>query len=97
MRQTEAHVIADLARGMAAARTHNLCFSAGGALAAAHSVQQEHVELLNPIVDGKPIVSMARVSSVNITLVHSETLAQDVRPARECDFFYMNLALGGRP
>ncbi len=95
--QKESHVIADLARNMASARTHNLSFSSGGAQAAAYSVQQEHVELLNPTVEGKPIFSMVRMSSVNITLVHSETLAQEVRPAGDCDFFYMNLALGGRP
>ncbi len=97
MVEQQSHIIADLARNMAVSRAHNLSFSQGGAVASPHSVLQEHVELMNPSVDGKQAFTMVRLSSVNITLVRSETLAAEVRPSNDCDFYYMNIALGGKP
>jgi hypothetical protein len=57
---------------------------------------QVYWQYLTMEVDGTPQYSLIRVSSVNITLVRSETIAQAPTPFETCDASFQNLAYGGR-
>ncbi|KAF2428982.1 hypothetical protein EJ08DRAFT_574982, partial [Tothia fuscella] len=53
-------------------------------------------EYLTMMTNGKPFYSLLRVSSVNITLIRSETIATAPTPFETCDISFMNVAYGGK-
>ncbi|TFK31295.1 hypothetical protein BDQ12DRAFT_751048 [Crucibulum laeve] len=64
------------------------------------SVTSSTIELLNPVniyqVNGTPFYAILRSSYTNITLIRSESLAEEVKPLAPCDYYYTNVAKGGR-
>ncbi|TFK31131.1 hypothetical protein BDQ12DRAFT_694521 [Crucibulum laeve] len=64
------------------------------------SVVSSTIELLNPVnafqVNGTPIYAILRISFTNITLIRSESLAEEVKPLAPCDYYYTNIATGGK-
>jgi hypothetical protein len=98
-----AALISNISRRMVDARARNRSSSEGFAAALPHSVQQDHFELLNVAgftddlkAQASPHFTAVRVTTVNITLVRSDTLTADVQPLGECSKFHMNQAVGGR-
>jgi hypothetical protein len=57
---------------------------------------QVHWQYLTLEVDGSPLYSVIRISSVNITLIRSETIADAPTPFEPCDASTMNVAYGGK-
>jgi hypothetical protein len=57
---------------------------------------QVYWQYLTMEVDGSPLYSIIRVSTVNITLVRSETIAEAPTPFGTCDASFQNVAYGGK-
>jgi hypothetical protein len=90
-------VIPKIVHKISAAREKNCSCIFGGNSGTNTSVWQYNYELLSPeVLPGMVEYSLFRISVVNITLVRSDTLAQPVIPFEPCNFFYQNIATGGR-
>ncbi|KAF8993280.1 hypothetical protein BDQ17DRAFT_151393 [Cyathus striatus] len=64
------------------------------------SVFAASIELLHPTqtvtVNDDPLYALLRISSTNITYIGSETLPESVQPLEPCNYYYENLAFGGK-
>jgi hypothetical protein len=89
--QANASYIAEAAQAAAYALAHNASFRQGAVVELGPTLQQDSVELLH--VGARS--TYVRVSSVNVTLVRSDTLPAPVEPVGPCSHYNQTLSLYG--
>ncbi|KAI9887199.1 MAG: hypothetical protein M1823_001026 [Watsoniomyces obsoletus] len=96
--QQEDPIVDTIAGQIMKARADNSSFMRGFTVGRKTSVAQATWDLINlEVVLGNVTYSLMRVSFVNITLIRSETLPEEVKPAEPCEGrFYRNVAIGGK-
>ncbi|KAI9766718.1 MAG: hypothetical protein M1840_006362 [Geoglossum simile] len=95
--EQQSPAVGKITDGITQARRQNTSFTLGWNEGNELSVLQVTFELLNPQIPSANVpYSLLRISSVNITLVRSDTLPQPVKPLEQCNQPFQSEATGGK-